>query len=341
MLRRRTIIRCRDTYVLGRRTFVVRLSTTPCADVAFLPIAFMTSSPSPKVRPHSPRAWLLAVRPKTLPAAIAPVLVAGAIAHRHGLWQWQPWALCLAFAALMQVASNFINDLFDHIKGRDTADRLGPERTCAQGWISPTAMRWGIGLVVGLACVVGLCLIPYGGWALVGLGVACVAFAFLYTTSLAQRGWGDALVIVFFGLVPVVATYYVQSPILLPPPSVWALGMACGLMVDTLLVVNNYRDRHTDASVGKRTLVVALGEVWGRRLYLLVGVLAVVSLTIVFVIEEAYPALLIPPCLYLVHRHTYRRLCHIGQGKALNALLGKAAQSIILFTLFTTLGLRL
>lgn len=195
--------------------------------------------------------WILAARPKTLTAALIPVATATALAYAEGCFRWQPALFCVLFAALMQVAANFINDLFDYLKGSDRSDRLGPERACAQGWISPRAMRGGIAVVLLAACSVGACLIPYGGTALIALGALCVVFAFLYTTLLSYLGLGDLLVWVFFGFVPVCGTYYVQAGSL--SPSVWWLAAACGLVTDTLLVLNNYRDREQDAVSGKRT----------------------------------------------------------------------------------------
>ena len=214
--------------------------------------------------------WILAARPKTLTAALIPVCTATALAFAQGHGRWLPAVVCMLFAALMQIAANFINDLFDFKKGTDREDRLGPERACAQGWITPQAMKRGIGVMLVLACAVGCCLLPYGGWVLVGIGVACVVFAFLYTTLLSYMGCGDVLVWVFFGLVPVCGTYYVQAQML--TPAVWWLAVACGLVIDTLLVLNNYRDREQDAQSGKRTLIVALGERFGSMFYLLQGV---------------------------------------------------------------------
>ena len=131
-----------------------------------------------------------------------------------GHFQWLPALICCLFAGLMQIAANFINDLFDYLKGTDREDRLGPERACAQGWISPRAMRNGIIVTVLFACLIGSALLFYAGWELIIVGRLCVLFAFLYTTGpypLSYNGWGDVLVIVFFGFVPVGGTYYVQA----------------------------------------------------------------------------------------------------------------------------------
>ena len=244
----------------------------------------ISSSPAKKplcVKPGSAKAWFLASRPKTLTAALCPVVVGTALAWDDGKANWAAFALCLAFAALMQIAANFINDLFDFTRGTDREDRLGPERACAQGWISPRAMKLGIALTVSAACLCGLGLIPFGGWPLVWLGVACVVFAFLYTTLLSYCGWGDVLVFVFFGLVPVCGTYFVQAGS--PTPAVWILGAGCGLATDTLLVLNNFRDYDTDRLSGKRTLIVSFGKKFGSQLYAWLGVAAALcSATLVF-----------------------------------------------------------
>lgn len=178
----------------------------------------------------------------------------------------------LPFRSPNASGSQFINDLFDFTRGSDRDDRLGPERACAQGWITPRAMKRGIAVVLILACAAGCSLLPFGGWPLVGIGTACVVFAFLYTTLLSYMGCGDLLVWIFFGFVPVCGTYFVQAGDI--TPSVWWLAAATGLVTDTLLVLNNYRDREQDALSGKRTLIVALGERFGSHFYWWQGVLA-------------------------------------------------------------------
>lgn len=280
------------------------------------------------IKKNSIRAWLLAMRPKTLSAAVVPVAVATALAYRHGVFQWEVAMLCFAFAGLMQVASNLINDLFDFLKGTDGEERLGPERACAQGWISPRVMRIGIGINLVLASIVGLCLLFWGGWELVALGVACIAGAFFYTLGASYLGLGDVLVVLFFGFVPVLGTYYVQAGFL--HSEAWWLGGACGCVIDTLLVVNNYRDRHTDRQANKRTLIVRFGERFGEWLYLGLGVVAVV--VAVFGLEQnpLLPTLLFMPFL-LLHINAYCQLVHIRSGRALNKVLGMTARNIFVF----------
>ena len=252
-----------------------------------------------KVAPGSAKAWLLAARPKTLAAAAVPVMIGLALAFADvgtAGFKTVPAVLCIAFAFVMQIDANFVNDYFDFVRGNDDDSRLGPRRACAQGWIEPRQMLRAFIITTAAACAVGLPLIVYGGWWLVAVGALCVVFCFLYTTSLASRGLGDALVLVFFGLVPVCMVYYLQAGTV----TLEALlaSLACGLVIDTLLLVNNYRDIDADARAGKRTLVVRLGVRRGRQAYLLAGVAAVaVGLTFAL-FGHAWSALL--PVAYLV-----------------------------------------
>lgn len=290
------------------------------------------------VKQNSLRAWFLAARPKTLSAALVPVVVAAALAWAEGHFRPVPVVLCLVFAALMQVAANFINDLLDFRKGTDREDRLGPERACAQGWVTPAAMRRAIAAVLVLACLAGCFLLFYGGWWLVLVGAACVVFAFLYTTLLSYCGLGDVLVWLFFGFVPVLGTYYVQAGAL--SPSAWWLAAACGLVIDTLLVVNNYRDRDTDRATGKRTLIVALGEPFGRWFYFAQGVMGYVCAALSALDGHTWVALL--PLFYVLpHFLTWRKMVQIRSGRALNRTLGFTSRNILLFGFLVAVSLLL
>lgn len=292
-----------------------------------------------KIKKNSAKAWWLAMRPKTLSAALIPVCVASALAYAHHSFSLWPALLCGVFAALMQVAANFINDLFDFLKGSDREDRLGPERACAQGWISPTAMKVGIGITLVLAAVAGFSLIYYiNEWsmALIALGAICVVFAFLYTTLLSYCGLGDLLVWIFFGLVPVCGTYYVQAGTF--TPEVWWLAAACGLVSDTLLVVNNYRDRDADRVSGKRTLIVALGEPFGRYFYLLQGVAAYVCVAMTALYGHLWMAVL--PLFYLLpHYLTWNKMVQIGSGRELNRVLGFTSRNMLTLALLVVAAL--
>lgn len=296
-----------------------------------------------RIRKNSARAWWLAARPKTLSGAVIPVVAATALAAAHGLAEAGPAWLCVAFAALMQVAANFINDLFDYLKGTDREDRLGPERACAQGWVSVRAMRSAIVLVLVAACAVGLWLLQLAwrqagpGWPwLVAVGAACVVFAFLYTTLLSYCGMGDVLVWVFFGFVPVAGTFYVQAGCFVP--EVWWLAAACGLVTDTLLVLNNYRDRDTDRLTGKRTLVVALGGKFGSCFYLLQGVAGSLCVAVLAAYGHTWTAVF--PFLYLIpHYATWRKMVAIDHGRELNRILGLTSRNMLVFACLVVLAL--
>lgn len=290
------------------------------------------------VKTNSAEAWLLAARPKTLAGAAVPVIIGTAAAIGDGKFSPVPATLCLAFAFIMQIAANFINDLFDYLKGSDREDRLGPERACAQGWITPRSMKAGIAVAIVLACSLGLCLLRYGGLWLVGIGALCVLFAFLYTTSMSYLGLGDLLVFVFFGLVPVCCTYYVQAQTVTLP--VVAAAAGSGIVIDTLLLVNNYRDREADRISGKKTLVVRLGERAGSMLYLLAGI-AATALCLTF-LAGGHTAAALLPLLYLpLHISTWHEMNKINHGRKLNSILAKTSRNMLVYALLILAGFML
>lgn len=291
-----------------------------------------------EISTNSAKAWWLAARPKTLSAAAMPVLIGCAIALTADSFQWTPAILCLLFAFLMQIDANLINDLFDYKKGSDRQDRLGPERACAQGWITIPAMQRGILITTTAACLFGLGLLFYGGWELILVGLLCVLFAFLYTAGpypLAYHGWGDLLVLLFFGFIPVGCTYYVMC-------HNWTFevtiaSLSCGMVIDTLLMVNNFRDREQDATSGKQTLVVRFGSYVGQQLYLWLGIVAVLLNLLMIGFGQLWAAIL--PLLYLpLHIHTWRSMVKIDHGKELNRILGLTSRNMLLYAILFTIG---
>ena len=297
------------------------------------------------VKVNSLNAWFLAIRPKTLTGAVIPVMMGTSLALHDATVSWLPALGCLLFACAMQVAANFINDLYDFLKGTDRADRLGPERACAQGWITPEAMKAGIGVTLLLAAAAGLSVLwcvwshlPCGGWELVVLGAICMLFAFLYTTLLSYKGWGDLLVLFLFGLVPVCGTYYVQGFTI--TTNLLMTGLMCGVSIDTLLVVNNYRDREQDAVSGKRTLIVRYGEPFGRYLYLGLGIacwLIALLMTLRGLLSTDQLVWASSPYL-LLHITTWRKMVRIRQGRKLNAILGETSRNMLLMGLLWSLA---
>lgn len=258
--------------------------------------------------------------------------------------------MCLLFAVLMQCTANLVNDLYDFLKGADRPDRLGPDRAFAKGYITLRAMKTGIAAFTLAATASGCGLLwwalrhdtlRFGGWELIAVGLFCILFAYLYTAGpwpLAYHGLGDVAVILFFGLIPVGFIYYIQSG--LWTWSVTACGLACGLVIDTMLMINNFRDRKEDAESGKQTIVVRFGAAFGRWSYLGLGILAVALCLTLLADGSVWRALL--PLLYLpLHVATWRKMVRIDHGEALNVCLGETARNIWLFGILLTAGILL
>lgn len=325
-----------------------------------------------QVRTNSLKAWILAARPITLTAAAVPVLLGIVFAWRKvitlgqqtisvadsdmiytgmpnlkfqltGVFDWMPAILCLLFAWVMQIDSNFVNDYFDCKKGTDDETRLGPRRACSQGWITMKAMKTGIAITTLVACLIGLPLVYYGGMEMVLVGIACVAFCFLYTTTLSYLGLGDVLVLMFFGIVPVCCTYYVcmPQPLQLPTGKVFVASIACGMVIDTLLIVNNYRDRHNDRKSGKMTMAVRFGgaATWLIYLhmgYLAVGIMGIVSFDDMKEYGTTVPLYLAQVIYGYLHYKTSKEMRRL-KGKQLNKVLGMTSRNILVFGLINVL----
>jgi 1,4-dihydroxy-2-naphthoate octaprenyltransferase len=221
--------------------------------------------PGASPRPSAAMIWLAATRPRTLPAAAAPVLVGSALAQRAGHLTVPAALACLAFALLVQLGTNFANDYYDFLKGADTAARVGPRRVVAAGLVRPAVMRTVMLATFAAAFLVGLTLLRFGGWPLLVVGVASIASGLAYTGGpwpLGYHGLGDGFVFVFFGLVAVGATCFVQTGRVTAAALVAGAGV--GALATNILLVNNYRDADTDARADKRTLVVRLGRPFAR-----------------------------------------------------------------------------
>lgn len=255
----------------------------------------------PPTRPSPLRVWILAIRPRTLPAAVAPVLVGLGVTFGSGL-PLQPGAAagCLAVALLLQVVANLGNDLSDFRKGADTPDRQGPLRVAAAGLVTPRQLEVAIGIAILLAGLVGLGLVAIGGPGLLVVGALAILAALLYTGGplpYGYRGLGDLFVFLFFGIVAVVGTAYLQAGTLLIPLA-WAAAIPVGALVTAILVVNNLRDRPTDAAAGKRTLAVMHGDRFVQAEYvalLAIGAAFPVAIALLAVRPGALLALLALP----------------------------------------------
>jgi 1,4-dihydroxy-2-naphthoate octaprenyltransferase len=294
-----------------------------------------------QVKTNSLKAWILAARPKTLSGAAVPVMIGAAAAYTTARenFQWLPTLLCFLFAFIMQIDSNFINDYFDCIKGNDDKEtRLGPKRACSEGWITLHAMRIGLVITSLLGCLVGLPLVFYGGYNMIIVGTLCVLFAFLYTTKFSYLGLGDVLVLVFFGIVPVCTTYYVQLHTM--SWQVFLASIACGLVIDGLLMVNNYRDRENDERSGKRTLVVEIGATSAEHFYLWLGITAPL-LGITFWVNGHVLAFILPIIYLLLHTFTWLKMKRIHHGRELNICLEETARNMLIYGFCVSIGLLL
>lgn len=265
------------------------------------------------------------MRLRTLPVSIAGVITAVGFALHDRVFQWLPALLCLLFAVLAQIASNFANEYYDYRDGLDRAGREGPRRGVTEGDITPGAMKRATYAVLALACVIGLSLIYWGGWWLLPAGIVIALGAIAYSAGpypLSRHGLGEVAVMLFFGIIPVNLTYYIQADAFTMP--VLLGSVAIGLMGANVLLVNNYRDADDDASVGKNTLAVLLGRRTALALYLLNGILAGVLM-----MRLVAPVITI---LYILAHCCLWNFMRTHRGAALNPILGMTAMLMFVYS---------
>lgn len=284
------------------------------------------------------QAWMEAARPKTLFASVSPVLIGCALAWREDVFQWIPASLCFLVALLAQVASNFANDYYDFKKGADREDRLGPARAVASGWIPPRAMLYGTFVALGLSCLFGSLLLFYGGWLLLPVGILMALCVLGYSAGpfpLAYNGLGDICVVLFYGVVPVCFTYYVQANqfSLLS----FLLSLAIGFLSVNILVVNNYRDYEQDKESCKRTTIVLFGKRFGRFIYLLNGGMAL-FIALPLLLQGTMWVDIASSLFFVLFVYTWWQFRYL-EGKALNPLLGRTSMLVFLYALLLVLAL--
>jgi 1,4-dihydroxy-2-naphthoate octaprenyltransferase len=292
--------------------------------------------------PSRTRAWFLALRAPTLAAAVAPVLVGSAVAAREGFFNLGPALAALAGALLIQIGTNFANDLYDFRKGADRAGRLGPVRVLAAGWLTPSEVRRAMILCFALAAGIGLYLAAVGGWPVVVIGVASIAAGIGYTAgrwALGYHGLGDAAVFLFFGLVAVTGTYYVQARAI--SPLAVAAALPVGALCTNILVVNNVRDRDTDRASGKRTLAVLLGRPAARMEYLALLALAYAIPVVLWRGGELGRAGLLPLASLPLAASVLRVVLTREDGPSLNRALLDTARLHALFGSLFAIGIAL
>lgn len=295
------------------------------------------------VKCNSLQAWVLAIRPRTLTASAMPVVMACCMSWLvYGQFRLVPAVICLIFALLAQVASNLANDYFDYKNGGDVPEaRVGPARAVVSGWISPEAMSVVLAGVIVVACGVGMTLVWYGGWWMMIVGVVCVIGLLGYSAGpfpASRHALGDVMVVVFYGLVPVIVTTYLVSGVW-PGLSqsgwlVIMVALAEGLASDNILVLNNYRDYDNDKAEGKLTLIVLAGKRFGEIIYLLNGIVALLLMvSVVMLFAGVTPMVFVLTGYMALHVATWRGIVRTRAGVGLNKYLGATSRNLVVLTL--------
>jgi len=283
----------------------------------------------------------MATRPRTLPAAAAPVIAGTAVAAYEGVFQLGPALAALLGALLIQIGTNLANDVFDHLKGADTQDRLGPTRVTQAGLLTPQQVLTGMWVTFGLAVLVGAYLVWVGGWPIVVIGVLSILSGLAYTGGpfpLGYHGLGDLFVFAFFGLTAVCGTYYVQAGAV----SALAVGAAIpiGLLATAIIVVNNLRDVDTDRAANKKTLAVRFGHAFARAEYQVLVIAAYLAPLILW-LTGLGPMWLLLTWVSLIFAWRWMQVVNTAQGRPLNAALGGTGQLELQYALLFSISLLL
>jgi len=283
--------------------------------------------------------WLLAIRPKTLPASVSPVIVGSALAFSHKEFHILPALAALMGALLLQIGVNLSNDYFDFFKKVDTPERIGPVRVTQSGLVSPGRVKAGIIATFLLVVLIGAYLVSVGGWPILAAGVASIIAALCYSGGpypLGSHGLGDLLVFLFFGIVAVCGTYYVQA-LSLSKIVLWT-SAPVGLLITAILVVNNLRDIETDQRAGKRTLAVMLGKRWTRVEYtLLLAVSYMIPIRLVW--KGQASAWILLSFVTLPMAYSMVRRIWSEEGPALNGALAGTAALTLIFSVLLCAGM--
>lgn len=300
------------------------------------------------IKKDSLKAWALGIRPTSLAGALMTVVIGSGLAH--GMYpekfSWTIAICCGIFACFMQIAANLINDVVDFDRGLDKCEPDRIDRIYANGLLSLKAMKIGIAGSLVIGCTVGLLTLflvrdnlAWHGWELLLMGAVVVLCTFLYSTSFSYHGLGDLAVILCFGLIPVCGTFYVQT-FTLCWDAVWA-SIIAGASIDTLMIINNYRDRVEDASLGKNTSIAMMGEKFGRYLYLAAGLICVLMLVLLFIdgriswIGLAYSSL---PYLFL-HISSWLKVQKVRTMDAFNAVYYESPRNFTILGILATIAL--
>jgi len=285
------------------------------------------------------RIWLLAARPKTLPAAAAPVIIGMALAYADNGFHLLSALAALAAALLIQIGTNYANDYADHKSGVDHAERLGPLRVTQAGLVTPQAMKRTTAIIFLLALLIGIYLVYRGGWPILIIGLLSILFGVLYTSGpypIGYNGLGEIFVLIFFGPIAVAGTYYVQS-LSLSTVAIVA-GLAPGLFSVAILDINNLRDISSDKKSGKKTLQVRFGLLFSRYLYALAMIIACLVPVALFAIDRSHPYSLAATIVALVSWPTIVKVTKGLEGRPLNDTLAATGKLLLFYSILFSVG---
>ena len=280
------------------------------------------------------RHWIEAMRLRTLPVSVAGVIAGTGCAVMLDSFKAAPALACLVFAILAQIAANFGNEYYDYKNGIDRKGRAGFRRGVTEGEIDPRSMKMATYSVLALAATVGCTMLIYGPWWLIFVGILIMIFALAYSAGpypLSHHGLGDVAVVVFFGIIPVTFTCFLQTGNWEGMGVIIPTSLAVGLLAANVLVVNNYRDMEDDAAVGKRTTVVIFGRRFMSMAYLLSGIAGMAAMIPVWTRLPLW-ALAVPVTYIVLHFMVWLQLRQATES-ALNPLLGKTAVNLLVFSL--------
>jgi 1,4-dihydroxy-2-naphthoate polyprenyltransferase len=292
-----------------------------------------------KPQMSKPQIWLAASRPKTLPAAAAPVVAASALAWHDGVFRAGPALACLLTALLLQIAANLANDLFDFQRGTDTPDRLGPLRVTQAGLLSSGQVKAGLLICFSLSALLGVYVAFVSSWHILLIGVLAIIAALAYSGGplpYGYYGFGELGVFLFFGLAAVCGTYYGQAVML--TPAVFLIAAAMGFLSTGILVVNNLRDIETDKAGGKKTLSVLLGRTFTKREYFVLITMAYLFPAVLWFFVVSYPWVLIS---YISIPLAIRACVHVNRltGRNLNSVLAETGRLELIYAILLGIGL--
>ncbi|MEA2398281.1 MAG: 1,4-dihydroxy-2-naphthoate polyprenyltransferase [Thermoleophilaceae bacterium] len=288
------------------------------------------------------RLWLVAARPRTLPAAVAPVLVGTALAGLDDVFHPLRFACALVGSVFIQVGTNLANDYSDARRGADTEDRLGPVRVTAGGLMPPRQVLVGTWIAFGIAVAAGAYLVAVAGWELLLVGAASIAAGVLYTGGprpYGYEGLGEIFVFLFFGIVAVVGSFYVQVERL--RWEAFAVAAPVGLLAAAILVVNNVRDIETDRRAGKRTLAVRLGRLRARRLYAVMIVLSYLAPVVIWAAGGLTYCVMLPLLSAPLAVPLMRTVGTRTDGASLNAALAGTGRLLAVYSVLLAAGILL